>query len=63
MGAVTTQNPWQPILGDDIGPTRADRARSAVALGTVIIILGLALAATLGIIVVTLFALVGATVG
>lgn len=63
MDAVTAQNPWQPILGDDIGPTRADRTRSAIALGTTIIVLGLALAASLGIMVLVLFALVGATVG
>jgi hypothetical protein len=35
MMAVTRNDPFQPVLGEDIGPTRVDRARSGVLLGIV----------------------------
>lgn len=61
--AVTAPNPWQPILGDDIGPTRAERTRSSLTLAVVLVALGVGLAAGLGIGVVALFALFGSAVG
>lgn len=63
MVAVTANNNWQPIYGDDIGPSTSDRIRSGVGLGVVLIILGTALAAGLALSVVALFGLFGAAVG
>lgn len=62
-GPVSASDPWQPIIGDDIGPTRAERSRSALVLGIVIVTLGVILAAGLGLAVVALFAVFGAAVG
>ena len=47
MWAVTANNQWQPIYGDDIGHTTSDRIRSGVGLGVVLVILGTSLAAGL----------------
>ncbi len=63
MWEVTANNQWQPIYGDDIGPTTSDRIRSGVSLGVVLVILGTALAAGLALSVVALFGLFGAAVG
>ncbi len=60
---VTASNQWQPIYGDDIGPTTSDRIRSGVSLGVVLVILGTALAAGLALSVVVLFGLFGASIG
>lgn len=52
----------EPILGDAIGPTGAQRATSAALLGGVIVVLGLGLAAFIGLgalAVVTLFTSIG----
>jgi hypothetical protein len=62
MWEVTANNQWQPIYGDDIGPTTSDRIRSGVVLGVILVILGTALAAGLVISVVALFGLFGAAV-
>jgi hypothetical protein len=63
MRGVTTTNQWQPIYGDDIGPTTSDRIRSGVGLGVVLAILGAALAAGLALSVAALFGLFGAVAG
>lgn len=63
MLGVTAKNQWQPIYGDDIGPTKSDRIRSGVGLGVVLVILGTALAAGLALSVLALFGLFGAAVG
>jgi len=60
---VTTTNQWQPIYGDDIGPTTSDRIRSGVGLGVVLALLGGALAAGLALSVAALFGLFGAVAG
>ncbi len=60
---VTTANQWQPIYGDDIGPTTSDRIRSGVGLGVVLAILGATLAAGLALSVAALFGLFGAVAG
>jgi len=60
---VSASDPWHPIIGDDIGPTRSERSRSAVLLGIVIVTLGVILAAGLGLAVVAVFAMFGAAVG
>jgi hypothetical protein len=62
MWEMTANNQWQPIYGDDIGPTTSDRIRSGVVLGVILVILGTALAAGLVISVVALFGLFGAAV-
>lgn len=63
MCAVTAKNQWQPVYGDDIGPTTSERIRSGVVLGIVLVVLGAGLAAGLTLSVVALFGLFGATVG
>jgi hypothetical protein len=63
MCLVTASNQWQPIYGDDIGPTTSERIRSGVGLGVVLVILGTALAAGLALSVVELFGLFGASIG
>ena len=60
---MTTNNQWQPIYGDDIGPTPSDRIRSGVSLGVVLVILGTALAGGLALSVVALFGFFGASIG
>lgn len=60
---MTAKNQWQPIYGNDIGPTTSDRIRSGVGLGVVLVLLGTALAAGLALFVLALFGLFGATVG
>jgi hypothetical protein len=60
---VKTTNQWQPIYGDDIGPTTSDRIRSGVGLGVVLSILGVGLAAGLALSVAVLFGLFGAVAG
>ena len=52
----------EPVIGDAIGPTGAQRATSALVLGGVLVSLGLALAAIIGLAalaVVTLFTSIG----
>ena len=52
----------EPVIGDAIGPTRAQRFTNALTLGGVLIVLGLALAGLIGIAalaVVTLFTSIG----
>ena len=52
----------EPVLGDAIGPTRAKRFTNALALGGVLIALGLTLAGLIGITAlafVTLFTSIG----
>jgi len=63
MNTVTTKNQWQPIYGDDIGPTTPQRIRAGVALGVVLIVLGVAFAAGLVLSVVAFFGLVSAAAG
>ncbi len=60
---MKTTNQWQPIYGDDIGPTTSDRIRSGVGLGVVLAILGVGLAAGLALSVAVLFGLFGAVAG
>lgn len=66
-GAVRTvrraRDPWQPVVGDDIGPTRAVRTRSAVALFALLVMLGIAAAGALGLVALTLLTLAGASIG
>lgn len=56
-------NRWQPLYGDEIGPTAAERTRSALLLVTLLIALGVAFAAGIGIVVLALLAAVGASIG
>jgi hypothetical protein len=63
MTPVNAQSPWQPVYGDDIGPSVPQRVRTGVTLGVVLVVLGVLLAAGLGLTVVALFGLFGAAVG
>lgn len=56
-------DPWKPLYGDEIGPTRAQRTRSAIVLAIVLVGLGVGLAIGLGIAVLALLALFGASIG
>ena len=56
-------NPWAPVYGDDIGPTPAQRTRSAVMLVVVLVALGTVLAAAIGVAVLAMLAAVGASIG
>lgn len=61
--ATSTRNSWEPVYGDEIGPTRAQRTRSAVVLLVVLTVLGIAFAAGLGVVALILLTLVGASAG
>ena len=63
MMLVSAKNDWQPIYGNDIGPTTSDRIRSGVGLGVVLVILGVTFAAGLVIAVVAFLGLVEAAAG
>jgi hypothetical protein len=63
MVLVSAKNDWQPIYGNDIGPTTSDRIRSGVGLGVVLVILGVTFAAGLVIAVVAFLGLVEAAAG
>jgi hypothetical protein len=63
MSLVTANNQWQPIYGDDIGPTTSDRIRSGVSLSVVLVVLGITLAGGLALSVLVLFGLFGASIG
>lgn len=63
MREVTAKNQWQPIYGDDIGPTTSERVRAGVVLAVVLIVLGIAFAAGLVLSVVAFFGLVSAAAG
>lgn len=63
MAPVNAQNPWQPVYGDDIGPTGWQRLFNGVLLGAALVVLGVLLAVGLGLAVVALFGLFGAAVG
>lgn len=58
-----TPDPWQPVVGDDIGPTPAVRARRAVALFALLVFLGIAVAGALGMVALALLTLAGASIG
>jgi hypothetical protein len=58
-----TREQWQPVLGDDIGPTRGAQARSAVGLFVLLVVLGVAAAGTLGLVALALLTLAGASIG
>jgi hypothetical protein len=58
-----TRDSWQPVVGDDIGPTPAVRARSAVALAALLVFLGIAFAGALGLMALALLTLAGASIG
>ncbi|MEX1217330.1 MAG: hypothetical protein WEA11_02275 [Acidimicrobiales bacterium] len=60
---MNANNQWQPIYGDDIGPSSSERIRSGVRLGVTLAFLGAALAFSLTLGVVALFGLFGASIG
>ena len=60
---MASSDPFRPVLGDDIGPTRAQRARNGVSLVAVLIALGIVAAGALGLAVVLLWAVFTAALG
>ena len=63
MSAVASRDPFQPVLGDDIGPTTAQRVRSGVALAAILLVLGLLAALALGLALVVMWAIFTAALG
>jgi hypothetical protein len=63
MAVVRDQDPFQPVLGDDIGPTPAERTRNGALLVVVLIALGLLAALALGLGIVVLWAAFTAALG
>jgi hypothetical protein len=60
---VASRDPFQPVLGDDIGPTTAQRVRSGVVLGATLVALGLLAAMAIGLALVVLWAAFTAALG
>ena len=56
-------DPFRPVLGEDIGPTSLQRARSGVALVVLLVGLGVMFALTVGLGVVLLWAFFTAALG
>jgi hypothetical protein len=63
MGAVTRNDPFQPVLGDDIGPSGFQRARSGIVLAVVLVLLGIIAAVTLGVIALVAWTLLKTALG
>ena len=60
---MASSDPFRPVMGDDIGPTGAQRARSGVSLFLVLVGLGIVAAGALGLAVVLLWAVFTAALG
>jgi hypothetical protein len=60
---VASSDPFRPVLGDDIGPTAVQRARTGFALVLLVVVLGVVAAAALGLAVVLLWAAFTAALG
>jgi hypothetical protein len=60
---VASSDPFRPVLGDDIGPTPAQRTRTGLLLAVVLVVLGILAAAALGLAVVLLWAVFTAALG
>jgi hypothetical protein len=63
MGAVTRNDPFQPVLGDDIGPTGWQRARSGLVLSVVLVLLGVVAAITFGVVALVAWTLLKTALG
>jgi hypothetical protein len=63
MCVVADRDPFQPVLGDDIGPTTAQRVRSGVVLVATLVVLGLLAALALGVALVVTWAIFTAALG
>jgi len=63
MSVVASSDPFRPVLGDDIGPSHAQRARTSVTLVVVLAALGIVAAAVIGLAVVLLWAAFTAALG
>ena len=60
---MPASDPFQPLLGDEIGPSRAQRLRSGVVLAVFLVALGLVAAFLIGLAVVLLWAAFTAALG
>ncbi len=60
---MTDPDPFRPVLGDDIGPTGAARARTGLALLVTLLGLGVLAAAVIGLAIVALWAMFTAALG
>jgi hypothetical protein len=63
MSLVAHRDPFQPVLGDDIGPTTAQRVRSGAVLVATLVVLGLLAALALGLALVVMWAIFTAALG
>ena len=60
---MASSDPFKPVLGDDIGPTGVQRARSGLSLVVFLVGLGILAAGALGLAVVLLWAVFTAALG
>ncbi|HEY6533464.1 MAG TPA: hypothetical protein VIY72_14240 [Acidimicrobiales bacterium] len=60
---MTRNDPFRPVLGDDIGPTGVQRARSGVVLAIVLVLLGIVAAVALGVIALVAWTLLKTALG
>jgi hypothetical protein len=60
---VASSDPFKPVLGDDIGPTGAQRARNGLSLVVFLVVLGVLAAAALGLAAVLVWAVFTAALG
>ena len=60
---MASSDPFEPVLGDDIGPTRAERALSGAGLVLMLVALGVIAAGVIGLAVVLLWAAFTAALG
>jgi hypothetical protein len=63
MVDVARSDPFEPVVGDDIGPSRAQRALNGVALLVLLVVLGVLAALALGLAVVLMWAIFTAALG
>lgn len=60
---MTRNDPFRPVLGDDIGPTGFERVRSGTILAVVLVVLGIVAALTLGVAVLVAWTLLKTALG
>lgn len=56
-------DPFRPVLGDDIGPTKGQRARSGLLLVVLLVVLGMVVAVSLGITTLVVWTLLKTAIG
>ncbi len=60
---MSRNDPFRPLLGDEIGPTPAQRTRSGIGLVVLLVVLGVVGAAVVGVLTVVVTAAFKAALG